>query len=144
MKPFARQKVSFDRIELEITETVLLGRDTERLEDTLATFHRHGFRIALDDFGTGYASLTHLKTFPVDVIKVDQSFVSNLRAGSDDAAIVDAVISLAHRLNMEVVAEGVERDEQADYLAARGCDYAQGYLFGRAISADEVALMMLR
>jgi diguanylate cyclase (GGDEF)-like protein/PAS domain S-box-containing protein len=144
MKPFARQNVPFDRIELEITETVLLGRDTERLEDTLATFHHHGFRIALDDFGTGYASLTHLKTFPVDVIKVDRSFVSNLRAGSDDAAIVDAVISLAHRLNMEVVAEGVEQDEQADYLTARGCDYAQGYLFGRAVSADEVARMIRR
>ena len=144
MEPFAKRQVPFDRIELEITETVLLGRDTERLEATLATFHHHGFRIALDDFGTGYASLTHLKMFPVDVIKIDKSFVSNLRADSDDAAIVDAVISLAQRLNMEVVAEGIEQDEQADYLSARGCDYGQGYLFGRAMSATDVKALMLR
>lgn len=144
MEPFAKRGVPFDLIELEITETVLLGRDTDRLEATLATFHRHGFRIALDDFGTGYASLTHLKMFPVDVIKIDKSFVSNLRADSDDAAIVDAVISLAQRLNMEVVAEGIEQDEQANYLTARGCDYGQGYLFGRAICAADVMNLMLR
>jgi diguanylate cyclase (GGDEF)-like protein/PAS domain S-box-containing protein len=143
MKPFIRAGVPFELIELEITETVLLGRDTERLEATLGTFHHHGFQIALDDFGTGYASLTHLKMFPVDVIKIDRSFVTNLCPGSDDAAIVDAVISLAHRLNMKVVAEGVEREEQAAYLAARGCDYGQGYLFGRAVPADAIERMML-
>ncbi len=142
MKPFAQQGVPFHLIELEITETVLLGRDTERLEATLAAFHHHGFRIALDDFGTGFASLTHLKVFPVDVIKIDKSFVSNLRPGSEDAAIVDAVITLAQRLDMEVVAEGIEQAEQADYLTKRGCDYGQGYLFGHAAPADAVAAML--
>ncbi|MDF2493772.1 MAG: hypothetical protein K0S66_706 [Sphingomonas sp.] len=142
-RPFQERGVPFDRIELEITETVLLGRDTDRLEATLATFHDHGFRIALDDFGTGYASLTHLKAFPVDVIKIDKTFVSNLRADSDDAAIADAIITLAQRLDMEVVAEGVEQAEQARYLARRGCDYAQGFLFSEALPADE-AIAMLR
>ena len=139
MRPLAQAGVPFDRIELEITETVLLGRDTERLEATLAAFHRHGFRIALDDFGTGFASLTHLKVFPVDVIKIDRSFVSNLRPESDDAAIVDAIISLARRLKMQVVAEGVEQQPQADYLAALGCHYGQGYLFGRPMPSAAVA-----
>lgn len=141
-RPFRQRGVPFERIELEITETVLLGRDTDRLAATLATFHDHGFRIALDDFGTGYASLTHLKTFPVDVIKIDKTFVSNLRAESHDAAIVDAIITLAKRLDMAVVAEGVEQDEQAEYLARRGCDYAQGYLYSEAVPAEAAEALL--
>ena len=142
LRPFARLDVPFDRIEVEITETVLLGRDTERVGATLASFHANGVTMALDDFGTGYASLSHLKMFPVNTIKIDKSFVGNLAVGSDDAAIVDAVIGLAHQMNIDVVAEGVEREDQARYLTSRGCTYGQGYLFGRPMPADDLAAML--
>lgn len=133
--PFEQAGVPLDRVEIEITETVLLGRDTDKVASILVAFRESGARIALDDFGTGYASLTHLKSFPVDVIKIDQSFVRNLCDGSDDAAIVDAMVSLAGRLRIEVVAEGVQEAEQADYLQRRGCALAQGHLFSPAVPA---------
>ena len=142
LEPFERLGVPLDRIELEITETVLLGRDTDRIAATLRHFHERGITIALDDFGTGFASLTHLKMFPVDVIKIDRSFIGNLHEGSEDAAIVGAVISLAHRLDIEVVAEGIEQEEQARYLRHCGCNCGQGYLFGRAVPADEASAIM--
>lgn len=142
LEPFARAGIPFDRIEVEITETVLLGRDTEKVARDLAAFHRAGATIALDDFGTGYASLTHLKAFPVDVIKIDKSFVDSLCEGSDDAAIVEAVIGLAHRLKMKVVAEGVETEEQAKFLHDQGCSFAQGFLFGRPGPAHLVEALL--
>jgi EAL domain-containing protein (putative c-di-GMP-specific phosphodiesterase class I) len=142
LAPFERLNVPLEALEIEITETVLLGRDSDNVARTLACFRDQGVRIALDDFGTGYASLTHLKTFPVDVIKIDRSFVTSLRPESNDAAIVDAVVSLAKRLGMEVVAEGVEQLEQLHYLNAQGCEYGQGFLFGRAMPAEQVELLL--
>ncbi len=138
LEPLRRYAVPLDRIDLEITETVLLGRDPDKIAKTLSTFHDHGMKIALDDFGTGFASLTHLKMFPVDVIKIDKSFIAKVCDQPEDAAIVEAIIGLGHRLRMEVIAEGVEQEEQARYLASHGCDVGQGYLFGRAVPADEV------
>lgn len=123
--------------ELEVTESVFLDRSTKGIRSALDTFRRAGILIALDDFGTGFASLTHLKAFPVDIIKIDRSFVSNLSAGSEDAAIVDAVIELGHRLGMRVIAEGVETIEQARYISQAGCDIGQGYLFARALPAED-------
>lgn len=134
----ARAHVPFDRLELEVTETVFVGRGAECVATTLETFSRAGVHIALDDFGTGYASLTHLKAFPVHTIKIDKSFVSNLDTDPGDAAIIDAVVALGHRLGMTVVAEGVETEAQARYLLAQGCDMAQGYLFGRSVPRDAV------
>ncbi|MDO6415083.1 EAL domain-containing protein [Sphingomonas sp. BIUV-7] len=128
--------------ELEVTETVFLGRSAGEVGQTLDAFHREGIRIALDDFGTGFASLTHLQAFPVDVIKIDRSFVGNLSEGSGNAAIVDAVVGLGQRLGMEVVAEGVETPEQAAYLLRQGCGYAQGYLFGKAMPADDAERLL--
>jgi diguanylate cyclase (GGDEF)-like protein/PAS domain S-box-containing protein len=125
--------------EVEVTETVLLGRDADKVGNALQAFRDAGITIALDDFGTGYASLTHLKTFPVDVIKIDRSFVSNLTAGSGDAAIVNAVIGLGRDLGMDVVAEGIETEAQAEYLRLQGCKHAQGYLFGRPMPAVTAA-----
>ncbi|MEN2785060.1 EAL domain-containing protein [Sphingomonas qilianensis] len=142
LEPLKRHGVPPARIELEITETVLLGRDTDKVAATLAVFHDQGVTIALDDFGTGYASLTHLKMFPVDVIKIDRSFVARVCEQPHDAAIVEAIIGLAHRLQLEIVAEGVEREAQAEYLAALGCTYGQGYLFGRAVPADAIAKLL--
>lgn len=131
-------------MELEVTETVFLGRGTEHVVDMLTNFHKEGLSLALDDFGTGYASLTHLQAFPVDVIKMDRSFVSNLAAGSANAAIVDAIIGLAARLGIEVIAEGIEAREEAAYLLDRGCAYGQGFLFSPAVPADRVPAMLGR
>ena len=134
--------IATSRIELEVTETVFLGRGADSVAEALNVFSREGVKIALDDFGTGYASLTHLKAFPVDVIKIDRSFVSNLDTDPDDAAIIDAVVGLGHKLGMEVVAEGIETNVQARYLLDRGCDYGQGYLFGKASPAAAVPFIV--
>ena len=98
--------------------------------------------IALDDFGTGFASLTHLKQFPVDHIKVDQSFVRDLDRDPDNAAIVAAVIGLGRNLGMKVTAEGVETVEQAQHLAAMNCDYAQGYLYAKPMAGVHVPSLL--
>ncbi len=129
-------------IELEVTETVFIGRGNEQVGDTLALFHRAGISIALDDFGTGYASLKHLRDFPVDVIKIDRSFVADLSDRHDGAAIVDAMLGLAQRLGIAVVAEGVETAAQAQYLRDRHCPFAQGFLFGRPMPADRAVRLL--
>ncbi|WP_277968056.1 putative bifunctional diguanylate cyclase/phosphodiesterase [Sphingomonas echinoides] len=129
-------------LELEVTETVFLGRGAESVGDTLASFHNAGVTVALDDFGTGYASLKHLREYPVDVIKIDRSFVADLLTEPSDAAIVDAVLGLAHQLGIAVVAEGVETPEQAAYLLTRNCSHAQGYLFGRPMPADNARKLL--
>lgn len=121
-------------IEVEVVETVFVGRGAEYVEEALRTLHKEGVRIALDDFGTGYASLLHLKQFPVDVIKVDQSFVWGLARKPEDAAILSAVLALGRSLGMTTVAEGVETLDQAAFLRAAGCDLGQGYLFGKPTS----------
>jgi diguanylate cyclase (GGDEF)-like protein/PAS domain S-box-containing protein len=140
----ARARIPVDRLELEVTETVFVGRGAECVATTLETFNRAGVHIALDDFGTGYASLTHLKAFPVHTIKIDKSFVSHLDSDAEDAAIIDAVVALGHRLGMRVVAEGVETAAQARYLLAQGCDMAQGYLFGESVPRDQVPAALRR
>jgi diguanylate cyclase (GGDEF)-like protein len=115
---------------LEITETALMA-DAELSLAILEQLRERGLRLAIDDFGTGYSSLTYLKRFPVDVIKVDRSFVAGLGVDPDDTAIVRTIISMAEALHLEVTAEGVETAEQLDELIALGCDRAQGYLFAR-------------
>jgi diguanylate cyclase (GGDEF)-like protein len=122
---------------VELTETVLM-EDLEQRRSPLSELRDLGLRIALDDFGTGYSSLTYLKRFPVDIIKIDQSFVSGVVVDTHDAAIVQSVIDLAHALGLVVVAEGVESIEQLERLRELGCDQAQGFLFSRARPADEV------
>ena len=96
-----------------------------------------GIGIALDDFGTGFSSLSYLKRFPVDTLKIDQSFVRDVLIDPDDAAITEAIISIAEKLRLRVVAEGVETEPQRDFLRARGCTEMQGYLFSPAVTADE-------
>jgi len=128
---------------LEVTETVFLGRGSEYVERALKLLSKAGVAIALDDFGTGYASLRHLKQFPVDVIKIDQSFVQNMEADPDDAAIVEAVLNLGKSLQIEVVAEGIEAASHARRLAAMGCNYGQGFLFSQAVAAKDVPGLVL-
>jgi diguanylate cyclase (GGDEF)-like protein len=126
------------RLELEITERLFI----EDSEKTLSTLHRLkelGVRIAMDDFGTGYSSLKYLRSFPYDKIKVDRTFVSDLVAGTEHVVIVQAVVSIARALGMTTTAEGVETDGQKQFLAALGCDEAQGYLFSAPVPVDNVA-----
>jgi predicted signal transduction protein with EAL and GGDEF domain len=122
---------------LEITESVLM-EEVDSPATILGTMHDHGLTIALDDFGTGYSSLSRLKRFPLDVLKIDRSFVSGLATNTDDRAIVKATIDMAHALGLTVVAEGVETREQEEYLRAFGCDRAQGYLYARPQPAPAI------
>jgi diguanylate cyclase (GGDEF)-like protein len=125
------------QIELEVTEGVLL-EDDDIVRDALAKLRRAGFRIALDDFGTGYSSFSYLRSFEVDKIKIDRSFVQHLGHQVDSAALVTAVITIGHAMGLTVVAEGVETEEQCQFLKGAGCDQMQGYLFSRAVPEDEL------
>jgi len=123
-------------IAVEITEGLLLDATNAALQQ-LQAHGDAGMQISLDDFGTGYSSLTYLQRFAIDYIKIDQTFVRNLHAGSTDLALCKAIILMAHELGMQVVAEGVETEAQRDLLVAAGCDYGQGYLFARPMSAAD-------
>lgn len=133
-----RAGVPASRLHVEVVETVFLGRGAGRVDETLQQLSQAGVKIALDDFGTGFASLTHLKKFPIDIVKIDRSFVRELEYGGDDVAIVGAVISLADKLGIEVIAEGVETASQALLLRANGCSVLQGFHFHRPCPAEEV------
>jgi diguanylate cyclase (GGDEF)-like protein len=117
-------------LKLEITETTAMT-DAARVIDLLHEIKALGVRIAVDDFGTGYSSLANLKRFPIDELKIDQSFVQDVATDADDAAIVRATIALAHELGIQVIAEGVENRAQSDFLSAQSCDIVQGFLYGR-------------
>lgn len=134
----AQASLAHERIGIEVTETVLLGGHGDRVAPVLEALHRAGIRVALDDFGTGYASLTHLKQYPVDEIKIDRSFVRDLERDADDAAIVTAVLQLGRSLGLDVTAEGVETPAQARFLEKRGCAYAQGYLYSKPMPSSRV------
>ena len=128
-------------ITVEITESVLLDSTTVVIE-RLDGLRSAGMQISLDDFGTGYSSLSYLKKFDIDYLKIDRSFINNLKKGSDDHALCEAIIVMAHRLGMKVIAEGVETVEQCDLLAEAGCDFAQGYLFSAPVVAKELEKML--
>ena len=134
----ARLDIPPSALKLEVTETILLGDDTSLVGAILGELHDAGIAIALDDFGTGYASLSHLRDFPIDVIKIDRSFLRDVERKPASAVIVRAMIELAANLGIEVVAEGVETEEQADFLTEAGCTAGQGYLFGAAMPAAQV------
>lgn len=130
-------------IVVEITEGLLLDAGVD-VTDKLREFHDAGMEVSLDDFGTGYSSLSYLKKFKIDNIKIDQSFVRNLTPDSDDLVLCEAMIAMAHKLGMKVIAEGVETAEQRDLLAAAGCDYGQGFLFSRPVSAEAFETLLSR
>ena len=123
-------------IAVEITEGLLLDASLH-VTDTLLEFRDAGIQVSLDDFGTGYSALSYLKKFDIDYLKIDQSFTSNLAPGSDDMSLCEAIIVMAHKLGMQVIAEGVETEEQKNLLTAAGCDYGQGYFFSKPIPANE-------
>jgi EAL domain-containing protein (putative c-di-GMP-specific phosphodiesterase class I) len=130
------------RIELELTESMLM-QDAAGAVRILQELSDIGAKLAIDDFGTGYSSLSYLKQFPVDKLKLDQSFVHHLPGDTNDAVIARATINLGHSLGMEVIAEGVETEEQFAYLLAEGCDVVQGFLFGRPMPAKDLEAFLL-
>lgn len=128
--------LSPDCLELEITEGIMMG-DNKAAMEFLTRMHKLGVQMSIDDFGTGFSSLNYLKNLPVSKLKIDQSFVRDIGSDESDAAIVRSIISLGHRLDMKVIAEGVETLEQIDFLRIRGCDEVQGYFFSRPLAADD-------
>jgi diguanylate cyclase (GGDEF)-like protein len=132
-----------DRLELEITESVLLERTVNNI-DTLNTLNVLGIRISLDDFGTEYSSLSYLKTFPFDTIKIDRYFITDLESDLKSQTIVRCIVNLAHGLDMRVTAEGVETSLQADWLHNAGCDRLQGYLVSRPLPVEEIGEFIAR
>ncbi len=129
-------------LELELTESVIM-KNAEETIAALESLHRLGLQISVDDFGTGYSSLSYLKRFPLDKLKIDRSFVSDITIDSDDATICRTIISMAHNLNMNVVAEGVETREQLALLQRYGCELYQGYLFSRPVPASQIGAFLL-
>jgi len=129
--------VAPELLELELTESVIMD-DIQASSTLLREFKEMGVHISMDDFGTGYSSLSLLKRLPLDTLKIDQSFVRDITTDSDDAAIVHAVISLAHSLRLRVIAEGVETSEQLVFLRERGCDEVQGFLYSRPLPVAEI------
>ena len=115
--------------------------DTEASTLVLAALKSMGVQLAIDDFGTGYSSLGYLKRFPIDTLKIDQSFVRDLATDADDATVVSAVIGMGRNLKQRVIAEGVETDEQLVFLRGQRCDQGQGFLFNHPLPADDLSLI---
>jgi diguanylate cyclase (GGDEF)-like protein/PAS domain S-box-containing protein len=130
-------------LELELTESILMHHNEDNLA-ALRSFKTMGVRLAIDDFGTGYSSLGYLQRFPVDVLKIDRSFVTDLPANESNVAIVDAIVTLAHGLGLAVVAEGVETSEHVAFLRAHGCDEGQGYHFGRPLPLAQFTNLLIQ
>ena len=131
-----------DRLEIELTETLVM-EDNEAYRNMLEHFGRIGVRLAIDDFGTGHSSLSYLKRFNIDTLKIDRSFVAGLPDSANDAAIASAVVALGRSMQMSVVAEGVETELQAEFLRGLGCDEMQGYLLSRPLPAAEIVPWLL-
>ncbi len=126
---------------IEITESLLLNAEINVIKK-LSIFRDAGTQVALDDFGTGYSSLSYLQKFDIDYLKIDQSFVCNLEEDANDKILCEAIIVMAHKLGLKVIAEGVETEQQRDLLTAYGCDYAQGWLYSKAVPAGEFEVLL--
>ncbi len=131
-----------NRLELELTESALMQREKVAIQ-LLNRLHALGVRLAIDDFGTGYSSLAYLKLFPLDVLKIDKSFIDDIPHHRDDMEIAATIVAMAHTLRLKVLAEGVETEEQLSFLKTQGCDLYQGYLTSPAVAADEFEKLLL-
>jgi diguanylate cyclase (GGDEF)-like protein len=138
----ARHRVDPHLLELELTESALMA-DTDHTIEVLGRLRKLGIRIAIDDFGTGYSSLAYLKRLPIDKLKIDIAFVRDVTTSPDDAAIALAIISMAHSMQMDVIAEGVESPAQLDFLGRNHCDEIQGFHFSRPLTPDQLTRMVL-
>ncbi len=128
--------------QLEVTETVFLGRGAEYVETALKALSRAGVRIALDDFGTGYSSLYHLRELKFDKLKIDRSYVDAITMSDERAKLADAIIKLGTSLGLFTTAEGIETDASLDWLSDQGCHFGQGYLFGHAMPKAEMDVVL--
>lgn len=131
------QGIHGERLELEVTESTIM-REPDKATEAMIEFRQLGIKLAIDDFGTGYSSLAYLKRLPLDRLKIDRSFVMDIGEQSGSEAICRTIINLAHSLDLETVAEGVEEQHHADFLLGEGCDIAQGYLYSKPLPADEL------
>jgi EAL domain-containing protein (putative c-di-GMP-specific phosphodiesterase class I) len=131
-------------IEIEVTEHVFLARGADYVGRALKLLNEIGVRIALDDFGTGHSSLSHLRDYPVDVVKIDRSFVEKMTTDPEVRAIVSAMVDLARSLKIDVVAEGVETEEQRQQLIADGCRLGQGFFFGKPVASADIPNLLLQ
>ncbi|MDO8413409.1 MAG: EAL domain-containing protein [Gallionellaceae bacterium] len=139
----SRLELAGQSMVIEITEGLLLNADS-RVTYKLLKFRDAGVQVAIDDFGTGYSSLSYLKKFDIDYLKIDQSFVRNLATDPNDMALSEAIIVMAHKLGLKVIAEGVETEQQRNLLAQAGCDFGQGYLFAKPMPPEEFEAMLQR
>lgn len=130
-------------LEIEITESALM-LDMNAIIESLNKFNSKGITVAIDDFGTGYSSLSYIKKLPIHKLKIDKSFIDDIHKDKDDTAIVQAIIAMSHALNIKVCAEGVENTEQLDFLVNNGCDIAQGYLFSKPLTEDDLREYLAR
>jgi len=140
---FEREKVPLEHVILEVTEAVYMGDGDRFVQKAVEALRSRGIRVALDDFGTGYASLTHLLTVPVDIIKIDKSFVDRLAPGDASMAIVEGLIQIARKLDIRLIAEGIETEDQATQLELAGCSLGQGYLFSRPVDRHATTVLLL-
>ncbi len=127
-------------LELEITETALM-QDADHSQAQLEALSVRGIRLAMDDFGVGYSSISLLKRFPIDILKIDRSFIRDLANDNDDRANVAAIVAMGKAVAVKIVAEGVETQEQLDYLRSQVCDEAQGFLFSKPLPVEELATL---
>ncbi|WP_345812868.1 EAL domain-containing protein [Paraburkholderia sp. PREW-6R] len=141
MQVLAETGLAPEYLELELTESAIM-RNAEEAVSMLNELHALGIGLAIDDFGTGYSSLSYLKRFPVDRLKIDRSFVSDIGVSSDDETITSAIIALAHSLKLQVIAEGVETSAQLDFLKERACDEMQGFYFAKPLSTDAIRALL--
>jgi len=139
LKALEDYSFSAELLALELTESILIDDIKETLK-TLNTIRGLDITLAIDDFGTGYSSLSYLKQFPIDILKIDQSFIRDITTDKSDKAIVSAIIAMAKQLEIDVLAEGVETLEHQTFLQTQGCDYVQGYLYCKPIPAEELFL----
>lgn len=128
-------------LELELTESIAM-RNVDLAIAMLKELKTMGVQLSIDDFGTGYSSLSYLQRLPIDIVKIDQSFIREILTQSKPIPIVRAIIAIAHSLQLGVLAEGVEEEEQRSILVAEGCDFAQGYLFGKPMPAEDFAKLL--
>ncbi|MBE1526827.1 diguanylate cyclase (GGDEF)-like protein [Sphingopyxis sp. OAS728] len=140
---FEKESVPLHHVILEVTETVYMGEGERLVQRAVEALRAKGLRVALDDFGTGYASLTHLLTVPVDILKIDKSFIARLAPGDASMAIVEGLIQIAGKLDMRVIAEGIETENQAHELMSAGCLLGQGYLFAEAVDREATTALLL-
>ena len=138
IRKISRKGIPASSIQLEVIESAVFSKSADNIYRTLESLRKAGIKIALDDFGTGYAALSHLQKFPIDILKIDQSFVQGIGSLAGNRAIIKAILDLGRNFKLDIIAEGVETEDQESYLSSAGCRFAQGYLYARPVPASQI------